>query len=541
MIIVLAFVISAGSNAHADFTFGEPINLGPTINSPHSDYSGSFSSDGLEMYFDSNRSGGSWNSYDIYVSRRATTDDAWGTPVKFGPPVNSSSNDFCPVISTDGLSLYFTSLNRAGGYGVLDIWVTTRETVDDDWDELSNLGPTINTSQDEHAGSISCDGLVLYFYQKPPPSGPAHIYMSTRPTTNDAWGESVNLRPTVNSASGQGLGCISPNGLLLFFYSKRPGGFGDFDLYVTRRATIDDDWGIPVNLGPTINTSASEASATILPDGSTLYFTSNRPGGVGGTDIYQAPIFPIVDFNGDGIVDAADMCIMVDHWGEDYSLCDVGPTPFGDGVVDIEDLKVIAEHLFEEVDDPTLLAHWKLDEEAGNIAYDSVGTNDGTIIGSPQWRLENGAVDGALELNGTTFIAFDPVLNPADGPFSVLVWVKGGGPGQVIASSGRINWLMADAATGALMTELSNVGQNGGSLGPEAVITDGNWHRIAFTWDGANARLYVDTLLVVEDVQDGLINSSARLLLGTSIGRDPGSYWSGLIDDVRIYNRAVNP
>jgi Tol biopolymer transport system component len=344
----LAAIVIGGDNASADFTFGEPVNLGPTINSPHSDFSVSFSSDGLEMYFDSNRAGGNWDSYDIYVSTRATTDDAWGTPVKLGPPINSSSNDFCPVISTDGLSLYFTSLYRAGGYGVLDIWVTTRETIDDDWGELSNLGPTINTSQDEHAGSISCDGLVLYFYRKPPPAGPADIYMSTRPTTNDPWGESVNLGPTVNSASGQGSRCISPNGLLLFFYSNRPGGFGGQDLYMTRRATIDDDWGIPVNLGPTINTSASERSATILPDGSTLYFTSNRPGGVGGEDIWQAPILPVVDFNGDGIVDAADMSIMVDYWGTDDPLCDIGPMPWGDGIVDVQDLIVLAEHLFEE-------------------------------------------------------------------------------------------------------------------------------------------------------------------------------------------------
>jgi hypothetical protein len=57
---------------------------------------------------------------------------------------------------------------------------------------------------------------------------------------------------------------------------------------------------------------------------------------------------PIVDLNGDGIVDSADMCIIVDHWGENYPLCDIGPTPFGDGIVDVEDLIVLAEHLFEE-------------------------------------------------------------------------------------------------------------------------------------------------------------------------------------------------
>ena len=87
----------------------------------------------------------------------------------------------------------------------------------------------------------------------------------------------------------------------------------------------------------------------LTSDGSTLYFSSTRAGGFGGDwgDIYQAPIIPIVDFNGDRIVDASDMCIMVDHWGENYPLCDIGPTPMGDGIVDVEDLKVLAEHLFE--------------------------------------------------------------------------------------------------------------------------------------------------------------------------------------------------
>ncbi len=57
----------------------------------------------------------------------------------------------------------------------------------------------------------------------------------------------------------------------------------------------------------------------------------------------------IADLNRDGIVDSADMCIMVDHWGEYYPLCDIGPPPFGDGIVDVQDLIVLAEHLFEEV------------------------------------------------------------------------------------------------------------------------------------------------------------------------------------------------
>ncbi len=317
-ILVLALVVGLpASVANADFTFGEPTNLGPTINSPHSDHSGSFSSDGLEMYFDSNRSGGSWDTYDIYVSTRATTDDAWGTPVKLGPPVNSSTVDGYPIISTDGLSLYFTSLNRAGGYGSLDIWVATRATVSDPWGEPTNLGPKVNGPQDDCVTSISCDGLVLYFYSRNRPGGYGgyDIWVSTRQTKDADWGEPMNLRPTVNSSYKDGSPCISANGLLLFFFSNRPGGFGDRDLYMTRRATIDDDWGISVNPGPAINSSAFDYAATILPDGSTLYFTSDRPGGVGGEDIWQAPILPIVDLNSDGIVDSADIHILVDHWG----------------------------------------------------------------------------------------------------------------------------------------------------------------------------------------------------------------------------------
>ena len=73
----------------------------------------------------------------------------------------------------------------------------------------------------------------------------------------------------------------------------------------------------------------------------------------------------------DGIVDATDMCIMVDHWGTDNSLCDIGPKPLGDGIVDVQDLIVLAEYLTKDVNDPTLLAHWALDETEGMVVADS--------------------------------------------------------------------------------------------------------------------------------------------------------------------------
>ena len=104
-----------------------------------------------------------------------------------------------------------------------------------------------------------------------------------------------------------------------------------------------------MNLGPEVNSSSSEGNPGISANGSTLYFASNRSGGSGGVDIWQAPILPIVDLNADGIVDSADLTIIVDHWGTDEPLCDIGPMPWGDGIVDVQDLIVLAEHLFEEI------------------------------------------------------------------------------------------------------------------------------------------------------------------------------------------------
>jgi hypothetical protein len=135
---------------------------------------------------------------------------------------------------------------------------------------------------------------------------------------------------------------------MLFFDSERPGGEGNRDIWATRRVTADGDWNTPVNLGPTINGPSKDCGPSISADGRTLYFYSDRPGGYGGYDLWQEPIEPVVDLNGDGVVDSADMCMIVDYWGTDNSLCDIGPMPWGDGVVDVQDLIILAEHLFEE-------------------------------------------------------------------------------------------------------------------------------------------------------------------------------------------------
>jgi len=541
LIVVLALVVGLPAGvANADFTFGTPTNLGPTVNSSNWDLLPSISTDGLTLYFASRRPGG-YGNLDIWVTTRETTDDDWGEPVNLGPIVNSSSPEWGVSISSDGLSLYFSR----GGVGV--IWLTTRATTDDDWGNPVNLGPTVNSSSDDFALDVSADDLSLYFTSNRGGGyGRYDLWVTTRETIHGPWGTPVNLGPTVNSSYHDVAPGISADGLSLFFMSTRPGGAGNFDLWVTMRASTDDDWGTPVNLGPTVNSSTWDAHPAISADGSTIFFMSERPGGLGGYDLWQVSIVPIVDFNGDGIVDSTDMCIMVDYWGTDEPLCDIGPMPWGDGIVDVQDLIVLAEHLFE---DYRLAARWKLDETEGDIAYDSVATNDAVVIGDAIWQPDGGQVNGALAFDGTDdYLSTDFVLNPMDGAFSVFVWIKGGAPGQVILSQVDApterglkpgsTWLGTDPSEGKFMAGLTHAVL---PLVSESVITDGNWHDIGLVYDGSSKYLYVDGAEVAKDDLDPLLGNDGGLYIGAGKNLEPGSFFSGLIDDVRIYNRAITP
>ena len=340
--VVLASIVEV---ANADFTFGEPTNLGPPINCAAADCAPCISADGLEFYFHR----GADAVADIWVARRATPDSEWEPPLNLGPTVNTPGSDATPSISTDGLSLYFLS-NRPEGFGYEDLWVTTRATLDDDWGAPINLGVTVNSASSDGVPIISADGLELYFTSnRPGGHGNFETWISTRATTSDPWPPPVNLGPTLNTSANEMFPSISADGLLLFFSSNRSGGLGSWDLYMARRATTKDTWGPPMNLGPTVNSTSVETGVKISADGSMIYFHSNRPGGEGRWDVWQVPLESVVELNGDNIVDATDMCIIVDNWGTDDPLCDIGPMPWGDGIVDVQDLIILAEHLFEEI------------------------------------------------------------------------------------------------------------------------------------------------------------------------------------------------
>jgi Tol biopolymer transport system component len=548
VLLILLILVSVLGTAEADFTFGEPVNLGAPANSSNSEGVPSISSDGLELYYDSMRSGGS-GYVDLWVCTRETTAHDWRAPVNLGSVVNTSSGDNAPYISASGLELYFAS-NRPGGHGQYDLWVTKRTSKADPWQEPENLGPTINGSSTEWRPSISADGTQLYFSSdRPGGQGGGDLVVATRLSTEDKWGIPVNLGSNVNGPHEDADPGISPNGLHLFFRSNRPGGQGGWDLWVTRRKTTGDDWEPAVNLEAPVNSPNAESCPSISADGTSLYFCDwgdpqPRPGGYGSWDMWKAPVISIVDLNGDGVVDASDMSIMVHYWGQSEPLCDIGPTPLGDGVVDSHDLVVLAEHFGPGLE---AVAHWRLDEGAGTVAHDSIGGNDATVMGGAVWQPEDGVIDGALELDGVDdHVATDFVSDPKAGPVRVACWVKTDVAGGVIVSQTPgagfgSTWLATDAADGTLMSEMMFPLP---ALHSTVIVTDGQWHEVTAEWDGTYRCLWADNQEVARDalpVALPPLSWNGTFIVGAGANLEVGTFFSGLIDDVRIYNRAVMP
>jgi beta-lactamase regulating signal transducer with metallopeptidase domain len=348
MLLLAVFACVILTNAYVvkgDYIFGTATEVGPPVNTTNNEGSPSISADGLTLYFSSDSPDG-YGSNDLMVATRKTLQDIWEAPMNLGEGVNTSSFDGMPSISSDGLSLYFTS-TRLNGVN-WDIYVTSRQTLDDPWEEPVNIGSHVNSSSGEYFPNISSDGLSLFFASDRPGSGFIDLYVAKRETVDDDWTIPVNLGSPVNTSVFEGWPSISSDGLSLFFCSFRSGGYGSGELWVSTRATIDESWGEPVNLGPSVNAASDDACPSISADGSTLYFFSDRSGGVGGNDLWQVKILPVVDFNGDGNIDTDDLLILIGYWGQDEPLCDIGPMPYGDGIVDIKDLEVFMSYWEKE-------------------------------------------------------------------------------------------------------------------------------------------------------------------------------------------------
>jgi N-acetylneuraminic acid mutarotase len=286
--------------------------------------------------------------------------------------------------------------------------------------------------------------------------------------------------------------------------------------------------------------STSAVNGKIYAIGGSLQFGPWTPCST--VEEYEIRFIP-VDFDRDGTVDIEDLLILIENWGLNEPLVDIAPLPFGDDMVDVLDLEVLMSYWGLKVDD--ILAHWALDETEGIVAQDSIGLNNGTLHGEPVWQPTGGKFAGALEFDGIDDYVNTPfVFNPGKGSFSVFAWIKGGSPGQVIISqTGDFgDTLIKINPSCKLMTELGGI--YFGNLESEIVVTDGQWHHVGFVYDmdSLHRLLYVDGVLVAEDatIVSGM-PSDEGMYIGASKDLDAGTFFSGLIDDVRIYNQALIP
>ena len=219
------------------------------------------------------------------ASSRAQRYSDWSAPINLGPTVNSEVNDFSPAISKDGLSLYFTSA-RTGGFGGDDIYVSQRDSIDGPWGPPVNLGPTINTSFAERDPAFSRDGHLMFLATtRTGGFGGFDIWVSRRVHTNDdlAWQTPENLGAVVNSAArddGPSYFANEEGGPpQLYFSSNR---LGVFNTYVSEQAA-DGSLGpafLILELGQSIGSSMSPS---IRHDGLEIFLNSNRPGSLGST------------------------------------------------------------------------------------------------------------------------------------------------------------------------------------------------------------------------------------------------------------------
>lgn len=281
-------LIGSAQAAAPQGKFVNPVSLGPGVNTESIEWGPVVSADGLTLHYFSDRELG-FGGNDIYSSTRASTADLFGTPINLGPSINTANNDRMGSISTDGLTLYFSS-DRSGGVGDQDLYQATRASTADPFGNVTHFNTGLNTISDDSGSRISADGLTLYFHsERTGGQGSFDLYMTKRDTTDDPFGPPDPL-DQVNSIYAEIRPTISADGLTLLFSDNvdspnRPGGQGDMDIWVTTRETIAEPFGPPLNLndlwpGSAINTPSVEASPYLSPDwpavGSKLYFVTDR-------------------------------------------------------------------------------------------------------------------------------------------------------------------------------------------------------------------------------------------------------------------------
>ncbi len=264
-------------------------NLGSAVNSRFPDYGPIINSDETILYFTSRREGSTGGDKDpqdfeyyedIYYSLYKK--NYWAPPVNIGSPINTYGHDAIIGLSPDGNSVLIYK-DRNGG----DIYISKLEG--EKWSRPKPIGTPVNSKYQENSATFSYDGRGLYFVSdRPGGYGGKDIYFS-RKGKDGKWSEPVNLGASVNTKYNEIGVFMLPDGRTLYFSSQGHNTMGGYDVFKT--VFENGKWTEPVNLGYPINSADNDVFFSVSANGRHGYYSSVREDGMGGQDIYLINFF----------------------------------------------------------------------------------------------------------------------------------------------------------------------------------------------------------------------------------------------------------
>jgi outer membrane protein OmpA-like peptidoglycan-associated protein len=213
--------------------------------------------------------------------------------INIGKSINSEYEDYAPVVNEDETELVFTTRRRDGNMNENvfsdnkpweDIFISTKEN--GNWAPAKNIGAPVTTLNHESTTGLSRDGNTLLIYKD---ENNGDVYITSRKSASEPWTAPQPIEGINSGGYAETSASLSADGSTLYFSSDRPGGLGGFDIYMASKDS-HGNWTKVKNLGAGINTPYDEEGPFIDYEGKILYFSSKGRKGMGGHDIYKATL-----------------------------------------------------------------------------------------------------------------------------------------------------------------------------------------------------------------------------------------------------------
>lgn len=239
---------------------------------------------------------------DVYISQCNVAKQLMASPVKvtlsFPIDLNSTYDDKGPVLTNGDKTLIFTSrrpagdkskIDSEGDFGYFDdVYESYWSEEKKNWLAADMVRGPINSEGHDAVTSISADGTMMFLYRNDISEARGGEIFVSKKTTSGKWKTPEILLKPINTSYYEDGAILSPDGNTLYFVSERPGGLGQGDIWVSKKT--GESWGDPMNLGPPVNTPFDENGLWLTPDGRTLFFCSNNAASMGSYDIFRTTL-----------------------------------------------------------------------------------------------------------------------------------------------------------------------------------------------------------------------------------------------------------